>query len=92
MLVLAVVFADTHPASAHEMYTTTAQQARETGTMEAMRDFVLHVKEHREQLRNYDDHAEFRNVMRTDDGTWKSGNTYIIAVNSGEFGGLTKCR
>lgn len=90
MFVLAVVFADTHPASAHEMYTTTAQQARETGTMEAMRDFVLHVKEHREQLRNYDDHAEFRNVMRTDDGTWKSGNTYIIAVNSGEFGGRTK--
>ena len=60
------------------------------GTMEDMKNFVLHVKEHRELIRNYDEHAEFRNNMRTDDGEWKSGTTYIIAVNSGEFRGSTK--
>ena len=80
MFVLAVVLADTHPASAQEMHTTTAQEAS-MGTMEDMRNFVLRVKEHRELLRSYDEHAEFRNAMRNDDGTWKSGNTYVIAVN-----------
>ena len=87
MLVLAVVFGTTHSASAHDgsMYTTTAQEAS-TGTMEDMRDFVLHVKEHREQLRTYDQHAEFRNAMRTDDGTWKSGTTYVITVNRTSMG------
>lgn len=85
MLVLAVVFADTHPASAQEMYTTTAQEAS-TGTMEDMRNFVLRVKEHRELLRSYDEHAEFRNAMRTNDGEWKSGTTYVITVNQAARG------
>ena len=82
MLVLAIVFGNTYSTFAHDgsMYTTTAQQASETDTMEAMMDFVLHVKEHREQLRGYDEHAKFRNDMRTDNGVWKSGNTYIITV------------
>lgn len=86
MVVLAVVFGNTHSASAHEMYTTTAQQASESGgggTMEAMRNFVLHVKEHREAIRTDDGHAEFRNAMRTDGSDWKHGNTYVIAVNTG---------
>lgn len=54
MLVLTVVFGDTHPASADEMYTTTAQEASEMDTMEAMRNFVLNVKEHAERLRAED--------------------------------------
>lgn len=88
MLVLTVVFGNTHSASAHEgsMYTTTAQQASEMGTMEAMRDFLLHMKEHREQIRNDDEHSEFRNAMRTDNGVWKYGTTYIITVNTGRVG------
>ena len=85
IFVLTVVFAGTHPASAHEMYTTTAKEAS-TGTMEDMRNFVLHVKEHREQLRSYDEHAEFRNGMRTDDGAWKSDTTYVTVVNRASSG------
>ena len=80
MFVLAVAFGDTRSTSAHEMYTTTAQEAS-MGTMEDMRNFVRHVKEHRELLRSYDEHAEFRNAMRTNDGEWKSGTTYVITVN-----------
>ena len=86
MFVLAIAFGDTYSASAHEMHTTTAQQASEMNTEQAMMDFVLHVKEHREQLRTYDQHAEFRNAMRTDDGTWKSGTTYVITVNQTSSG------
>ena len=82
MLVLTTVFGDTHPASADEMYTTTAQEASEMDTMEAMRNFVLNVKEHSEKLRADNEHAEFRAEMRTDDGVWKSGTTYIITVNT----------
>ena len=93
MLVLVFVLTGTHSASAHDgggMYTTTAQQASE-GDRDAMRDFVLHVKEHREQIRDYDEHAEFRNAMRTNDGTWKSGATYVIVVNRAS-GGLLNLR
>ena len=86
MLVLAVVFFLPPPIFAHETYSTTARQASEMDTEQAMKDFVLHVKEHREQLRSYDEHAEFRNALRTDDGVWKSGNTYIIAVNRASMG------
>ena len=88
ILVLAVVFGTTHSASAHDgsMYTTTAQEAS-TGTMGDMRNFVLHVKEHREELRTYDDHAEFRNAMRAS-GIWKSGTTYVIVVNKESARGL----
>jgi len=87
MLVLVVVFSTTLPASAHDggTYTTTAQQASEMNTKQAMMDFVLHVKEHREQLRSYDEHAEFRNAMRTS-GTWKSGTTDVITVNRASMG------
>ena len=90
MFVLAVAFGDIYPASAHEgsTSTTTAQQAS-MGTMEDMKNFVLHVKEHRELLRSYDGHAEFRNDMRKDDGTWKSGTTYVIVVNRASSGLLT---
>lgn len=86
MFVLVVAFGDTRSTSAHEMYTTTAQEASEMKTEQAMMDFVLHVKEHREQLRSYNGHAEFRNAMRNDDGTWKSGNTYVIVVNRASSG------
>ena len=88
MLVLVVVFGDIYHASAHEgsTHTTTAQQASDMNTEQAMMDFVMHVKEHREQIRSYDEHAEFRNDMRNDDGTWKSGNTYVIVVNRASMG------
>lgn len=86
MLVLAVVFFLPPPIFAHETYSTTARQASEMNTEQAMMDFVLHVKEHREQLRSYDEHAEFRNAMRTDNGTWKSGTTYVITVNRTSMG------
>jgi hypothetical protein len=71
------------------MYTTTAEEAS-MGTMEDMRNFVLHVKEHREQIRSYDEHAEFRNALRTNDGEWKSGATYVIVVNRASRGLLNR--
>ena len=74
-----IVFSAIPPASAHER--TTAQQASERDTEAAMRDFVLHVKEHREQLRNHDEHAEFRNAMRNSNGVWRHRDMYVIAVN-----------
>ncbi|MXZ12724.1 MAG: hypothetical protein F4Y78_01740 [Candidatus Dadabacteria bacterium] len=73
------VFSAIPPASAHER--TTAQQASEMDTEAAMRDFVLHVREHRELIRNYDEHADFRNAMRNSNGVWRHRDTYVITVN-----------
>ena len=78
MLVLTLVFGNTHSAFAG--HGVTAQQAS-AGDMDDMKNFLLHMKEHLEQIRNDDEHAEFRNALRTDDGVWKSGTTYIIFVN-----------
>ena len=84
MLVLALVLTGTHSAFAD--HGVTAQQASEMNTEQAMKDFVLHVKEHREQIRDYDEEAEFRNAMRANDGVWKSGATYVITVNRASMG------
>ncbi len=54
-----------------------------------MRAFLLNTKQQWEQIRGFDDHTEFRNALRTDDGVWKSGNTYIILVNEEITGFLT---
>lgn len=79
--VLVVAFADMRPAFADNG--VTAQEASEMGTMQAMKDFVLNVKASREALRTDDEHAEFRDAMRTDGTDWKYRNTYVIAVNPG---------
>ena len=76
-----IVFSAALPASAHEMYTTTAKEASEMNTEQAMKNFVLHVKEHREQIRNYDKHADFRNAMRNSNGVWRNRDMYVITVN-----------
>ena len=81
LIVLAVVFGNTHSASAHETYTTTAKEASEMDTMEAMKNFLLHVKEHREKIEDDDQTSEFRYAMRTDDGEWNYKDTYVIVVN-----------
>lgn len=79
--VLVVAFADMRPAFAD--HGVTAYEASEIGTMQAMKDFVLNVKASREALRTDDEHAEFRDAMRTDGTDWKYRNTYVIAVNPG---------
>ncbi len=79
--VLAVAFADMRPAFAD--HGVTAQQASEMGTMQAMKAFVLRVKEHREATLTDDGHAELRDAMRTDGTDWKYENTYVISVNIG---------
>ena len=81
MLVLTLVFGNTHSAFAD--HGVTAQQASEMDTGQAMMDFVSHVKAHREALRTDNGHAEFRDAMRTDGSDWKYGNTYVISVNTG---------
>ena len=83
--VFVLAFADMRPAFAD--HGVTAQQASEMDTMQAMKDFVLHVKAHREAIRTDDGHAEFRDAMRTDGTPWKHGNTYVIAVNPGRTAG-----
>ena len=77
MLVFSVLGGGTHLAFAHD----SAQDARDEGTEEAMLHFLLHTKEHWEQLSESDEHSEFRAALRTDDGVWKSGDTYIIRAN-----------
>lgn len=74
------VFAATSPAFAHELYEATAKDAN-AGNMEDMRKFLLHVKEHRALIKTVDRQIEFRNALRTDNGVWRSGDTYVITVN-----------
>ncbi len=70
-----IVFTATQPAFAHEMYTTTAKEASDANmgsddqeAERAMKDFLLHVKEHRALVRSDDSQIEFRNALRTDNG------------------------
>ncbi len=77
LLVFSVVGGGTHLAFAHD----SAADALEEGTEEAMLHFLLHTKEHWEQLRDPDEYSEFRGDLRTDDGVWKSGDIYIILIN-----------
>ena len=53
-------------------------------TEQAMMDFVLHVKEHRAGIDTVDRQIEFRNALRTDNGVWRHGDTYVITVNTSE--------
>ena len=84
--VLAVVFADMRPAFAdHGVTAQEASDAQSSGDVEAeraMKDFLLNMNEHRERIEEDDGHSVFRNALRTDDGVWKSGTTYIITVNT----------
>jgi hypothetical protein len=77
-----VVFSATPPAFAR--HGVTAREAS-AGDMEDMRKFLLHLAEHRELVRNAaspdDKQIEFRNALRTDNGVWRHGDTYVITVN-----------
>ena len=84
MLVFSVVGGGTHLAFAN----VTAADARSAGTMQAMEGFLLNVKERWEGLSNVDEHSEYRDTLRTDDGVWKSGDIYIIQVNQNITGFL----
>ncbi len=77
ILVFSVVGVGTHLAFAN----VTAADARDAGTEEAMRAFLLNTKQQWEQLRDPDDHSEFRGALRINNGVWRSGDTYIILVN-----------
>ncbi len=85
-----LVFATTPPAFTHETYKTTAEEASDANmggddqeAERAMKDFLLHVKEHqhRERISTVDSQIEFRNALRTDNGVWRHGDTYVITVN-----------
>ncbi|MXW21900.1 MAG: hypothetical protein F4X55_07315 [Candidatus Dadabacteria bacterium] len=93
-----IVFSAAPPASAHDegMYTTTAEEASDANmgnddreAERAVKDFVLHVKEHQEQRRSYDEHADFRNAMRNSNGVWRHGDMYVITVNKAGGGQQT---
>ncbi len=82
------VFATTPPAFTHEMYTTTAKEVSDANmgsddreAERAMKDFLLHVKEHRAPIRSDDSQIEFRNALRNNNGVWRHGDTYVITVN-----------
>lgn len=89
-----IVFSATPPASADEIYTTTAREASDANmgsddqeAERAMRDFVLHVKEHRALTRSDDSRAEFRNALRNSNGVWRHRDIYVITVNKSGSGG-----
>ncbi len=77
-----VVFSAVPPALAHDGVTAREASA---GDMDNMRNFLLHLAEHRELVRNAaspdDRQIEFRNALRTDNGVWRHGDTYVITVN-----------
>lgn len=84
-----IVFSDALSVFAHEMYTKTAEEASDANmgsddqeAEKTMKDFLLHVKEHRTKLATVDRQIEFRNALRTDNGVWRRGDTYIIMVNT----------
>ena len=73
-----IVFSDTPPAFAHNGVTAKEASA---GDMDDMRNFLLHLKEHRALVRSGDSQIEFRNALRTNNGVWRHGDTYVITVN-----------
>lgn len=73
-----IVFSAAPPAFAHDG--VTAEEAS-AGDMEDMKNFLLHLKEHRARISTVDSQIEFRNALRTDNGVWRSGDTYVITVN-----------
>ena len=90
-----IVFSATLPASAHDegMHTTTAKEANDANMgsddQEAerlMKDFVLHVKEHRARIMNEDAQREFRNALRNSNGVWRHRDMYVITVNKSDGG------
>ena len=73
-----IVFSATPPVLAHDG--VTAEEAS-AGDMEDMRNFLLHLKRHRTRINTDDGQIEFRNALRTDNGVWRHGDTYVITVN-----------
>ena len=76
-----VVFSAAPPVLAHDGVTARVASA---GDMGDMRDFLLHLKSHRAGINTVDRQIEFRNALRTDNGVWREGDTYVITVNTGE--------
>ena len=82
-----IVFSATSPAFAH--HGVTAKEAS-AGDMGDMRDFLLHMKEHREPRVTSDEgRVEFRNALRNNNGVWRHGDTYVITVNKSAGGEAT---
>lgn len=73
-----VVFSAAPPVLAHDGVTAREASA---GDMEDMRNFLLHLKRHRARISTDDGQIEFRNALRTDNGVWRDGDTYVITVN-----------
>ena len=78
-----IVFSAVPPVLAHDG--VTAEEAS-AGDMEDMRNFLLHLKSHRALVKGDDSQIEFRNALRTDNGVWRHGDTYVITVNKEEPG------
>ena len=74
-------FSVTPPVSAHDG--VNAEEAG-AGGMEEMKNFLQHLRRHQAALPADDDdrQIDFRNAMRTDNGVWRHGDTYVITVNS----------
>jgi hypothetical protein len=97
--VFMLVFSAAQPVSAHEMYRTTAKEASDANMGSddqeaegAVKDFVLHVKEHRARIMGEDAQRDFRNALRNSNGVWRQGDMYVITVNktgSGEQTGTS---
>ena len=64
---------------AHGDNTATAEAAA-GGDQQAMMDFVAHAKEHLDNAGGINGVVQFRAEMRKDNGTWKSGYTYLITI------------
>ncbi len=78
LFLITIVFSAVPPAFAHDG--PDAEDAS-SGDMDDMRNFLLHLKEHRGRISSDDSQAEFRNALRTDNGVWRHGDTYVITVN-----------
>ncbi len=94
--VFILVFSAARPASAHEMYRTTAKEASDANmgsddqeAQRAVKDFVQHVKEHRARIMSEDAQREFRNALRNSNGVWRHGDMYVITVNKADSGQQT---
>ncbi len=82
-----IVFSAAPPVLAHDG--VTAEEAS-AGDMDDMRDFLLHLKRHREQRVTSDEgRIEFRNALRNNNGVWRHGDTYVITVNKSTGGEAT---
>ena len=83
-LALLVFLSGIHPASAHEDnhdYTITANQV-DPANQDNVRDFVLHIREHLDQVPTGSIAAfvEFKNLSSIDGGDWRSDTTYVIRL------------